>query len=165
MRLVSGLILIVLVIGSAGYAVAQWDCEDEIYAVVEEDCITVHHIGALYNCCPTRFDYDITLEEPLITVVETENLEGGGCWCVCCMDLAIGIDAVPPGEYTLEFRWFDYEGQEWLSVLLDVIVEDWGQVSDLHLAWSDYSDCYGTTDTGDEDPPAFSWGMVKLMFK
>ncbi|MCK4546457.1 MAG: hypothetical protein KAW17_03355 [Candidatus Eisenbacteria sp.] len=143
-------------------AQAQFDCSDSVFAYVDGGSIRVVHMGALYNCCPTRFDYDVTVEEEQITVVEVEILENP-CYCICCMDLATAIEDVPPGEYVLDFHWYEYETYEWRVWYLDVSVPDVGQMGDYFVAWSNHSDCYGTTGISDEDPP--TWGMIKEMYR
>jgi hypothetical protein len=43
------------------------------------------------------------------------------CDCICCYDVQSTIEGLVPGEYTVEYRWFDYEtGQE--RCYADVVV-------------------------------------------
>lgn len=148
---------------------AQWmECDDEVYAVVEGSTVTVHHVGALYNCCPDPFEYTVSQDDVVIEVVETEVLNNP-CFCICCFDLLVQIEDLAPGGYSLIFHWFDYEAGEWLNVALDVVVPDQGQMGDPYVASTYLSDCY-TAPTGvpgepiTPSPMTESWGQIKALY-
>lgn len=95
-------------LAAAGPALAQADCEDAFRTEVVGDAITIHHLGATYNCCPEPFAYEVSQEGDRIVVQENEILENP-CYCLCCYDLeatvsgardsgCLGISAVPPGD-------------------------------------------------------------------
>lgn len=88
-----------------------WGYTDSKDSLLEEDCIvyeydgwsvlTLQHLNDLFNCCPGELLAEITVENGVISIIETESLEGGGCDCVCLFDLDYEITNLPPGEYTI----------------------------------------------------------------
>jgi len=144
---------------------AQESCQDSVFAVVEGNSITVYHTGALYNCCPTRFDYDVHLVDEYILIVENEIL-WNPCYCICCMDLTLEMDHVPPGEYTLEFHWYDYETEVWLVEIFPVVVP--GGVPDPGepiVVYSSHSGCYDEMSDVEEQEPTTTWGTIKALYR
>ena len=59
------------------------------------------HTNATYNCCLDSVSIRMLAGQHTITVVETEYLEGGGCYCLCPYDLNYDVPDVTPGQYTL----------------------------------------------------------------
>ncbi len=84
--------------------------------------ILITHENALYNCCPDRFDYSISQEGNLISVVETEVLTIA-CACMCCYTIPVEVGPVPPGQYQIDFFWHDETGPR--HAYLDVTVPEW----------------------------------------
>ena len=151
------------VLVTSSVAWAQYECTDEIYATVEGTTITIFHDGALYNCCPTDFVYDLTIEEQTIVVHEIEILEEP-CYCLCCIDLSVEIVNVPPGEYTAEFHWYDYETDGWLMWPLEITVGGEATPPEPGIGDTFFSDCY-TADVEDEEDPSPSWGTIKARYR
>jgi hypothetical protein len=153
-------------------ALAQQDwCYDSdlVYARVEESTVVLIHEGAFYNCCPETFDFEISVEEQLIRVTEIEILENP-CFCLCCYNLALEIEDVAPGDYTIEFTWFDYESNGWVIEVLEVSVGDFGQPGEIVVGNVQASDCIAAASVPEEeqeeeaaDPD--SWGAIKNEFQ
>ena len=154
----------VLLCFTASPVLAQWDwCWDldDVYAEVIASTIRVHHDATLYNCCPERFDYAVSQQGNVIRIEETEI--NPQCACMCCYDLSVDVEDVPPGSYVVEFRWWDTEAGDWLSVPLEVTVPDVGQAGPLVLGPSAMSDCL---TVGIPEPNASStWGSIKALYR
>jgi hypothetical protein len=165
MRPVIGILMLAGIAAVVFPAWAQETCTDSVFAWVGGDHVRVFHTGALYNCCPTRFDYDVFVEWSSILVVENEILENP-CYCVCCIDLETEIEGLAPGAYVLVFRWYDYETYEWRDWPLEIEVDDVGQGTpepSVARAW--FSDCYGSSAGVAEEEPPTTWGMIKSLYR
>jgi hypothetical protein len=164
----SGLLVMFL----AGPATSQEDwCwnADQIYALVAGSTITVLHDATVYNCCPEPFAYDVVQEGSTIGVWEHEILENP-CFCLCCYNLGIEILDVAPGDYVVEFHWFDYESGDWLIRSIEVTVPALGQPGVLAVGEILNSGCTGYSDVPEEGelPPADApetWGAVKHLYQ
>jgi hypothetical protein len=66
--------------------------------------LTLNHINALFNCCPTYLTAEFYFQGLEIHVVESENLDGGACDCLCLFDLQLQISNIPAGTYYLVFH-------------------------------------------------------------
>jgi len=158
-------ILAIAALPSAAGAQYPW-CEhaDQIYATVADSTITVHHIAAAYNCCPDGFEYAVSQQGAQLDVTETEILSTP-CLCVCCYDLAVEIEHMAPGAYTLAFRWYDYETGQWQVRELPVIVPGGSPGGAPAIAAVTVSDCIEQTAVGDPPPihsvEASTWGAIK----
>jgi hypothetical protein len=161
MRIVWTLVLSLLCIGIAPPASAQIACRDSVYALVSDGTMQVFHEGATYNCCPT-FAYEVELSGDQIQIYETEV--ESLCDCICCMDLDVTVESVPPGEYTVEFHWFDYETQGSRVWELVVSVGDAGQGGDPVVARFGKSDCYDPA-AGVAEDAADTWTMIKALYR
>jgi hypothetical protein len=53
------------------------------------------------NCCPDELGLEITVEDNLITILETEYTPGG-CYCICDYPVTATLGPFEPGIYTLE---------------------------------------------------------------
>ena len=53
------------------------------------------------NCCPDGLGLQMTVEDSLITIYETEYTPGG-CWCICDYPVTATLGPFEPGIYTLE---------------------------------------------------------------
>ncbi len=157
-----------LAIGACGAAAQEWCLDaDDVYAVVDEGTITVYHDATLYNCCPEYFDFEVSQEEMVIRVRETEILEEP-CDCLCCYNLAIAIEDVAPGDYLLAFMWFDYETAVWQEWLLEVTVPDEGQGGELVVGDVTNSGCVEAMDVPESGDPADhgdTWGRIKKLYR
>jgi hypothetical protein len=159
--------VIVLVLCMLAFpAVAQFpDCEDFVYALVVDGQVQVFHEGAVYNCCPERFDYAVDVVGSTILVTETE-IEGEPCDCDCCFDLKVTILDLAPGTYDLNFSWYDYYVWEWAVWLLEVTVPDLGQPGDPVVGDVLKSDCYwNTTGVGEPGYRVETWGLIKALYR
>ena len=59
------------------------------------------HINGRFNCCPEELLADISVNDSIITIVESERLDDG-CFCLCLYDLDYEIENLPPGYYTVK---------------------------------------------------------------
>jgi predicted outer membrane repeat protein len=53
------------------------------------------------NCCPDELGLEMTVEDNLITIYETEYTPGG-CFCICDYPVTATLGPFEPGTYTLE---------------------------------------------------------------
>ncbi|MHC4624230.1 MAG: right-handed parallel beta-helix repeat-containing protein [Planctomycetota bacterium] len=53
------------------------------------------------NCCPDGLGLEMTVEDKLITVYETEYAPGG-CWCICDYPVTATLGPFESGTYTFE---------------------------------------------------------------
>ena len=83
--------------------------------------LLLQHVNAGFNCCPTEILADVTIEDDMITIVEDESLEGGGCFCLCLFDVNYSIDNLPPGEYTIRVYGMYLEGGPILEFTVDLV--------------------------------------------
>jgi hypothetical protein len=63
--------------------------------------LSFNHINAAFNCCPSELLAEFSVDGNTITVTEDENLDMGGCLCLCLFDLDCIIAHVPAGIYQL----------------------------------------------------------------
>lgn len=85
-------------------------CTDADVVAVEwvDDGLRIHHRAAYYNCCPDPFVYDVATEGAVLTVTETASM-AAPCYCNCCFDLWVDLEAPAPGVTMLRFVWHDLE--------------------------------------------------------
>jgi hypothetical protein len=145
-------------------------CEnaDDIHAAAQDSTITVYHDAAVYNCCPAPFTYEMWQEGSLIHVREIEILIDP-CYCVCCFDLRVAIEHAAPGNYVIDFSWFDYEGAAWRNRLVEVHVPDAGQQERPALGPSSSSGCLEAQAVPEPEwpphlGPQSTWGRIKGLF-
>jgi len=87
----------------------------------DQDCITwqydgsntltLKHINAGFNCCPTELLADFTFEGNKIIITEDENLDNGGCLCLCLFDVDYEIEGILPGEYVIRVNGMYLKGE------------------------------------------------------
>lgn len=64
--------------------------------------LSLKHVNAGFNCCPSAIEADITIEDNLITIDESESFDTlGPCYCLCLFDVDLEIINLPPGQYTI----------------------------------------------------------------
>ena len=63
--------------------------------------LSLTHLNAVYNCCIDSVMVTIIAGNQVITIVEKEYLENGGCDCICPYDLGYQAGDVEPRTYTL----------------------------------------------------------------
>ncbi len=73
--------------------------------------LSLKHVNAAFNCCPSAIEADITIEDNLITIDESESFDTlGPCPCLCLFDLDMEIINLPPGVYTIKVNQLYLEG-------------------------------------------------------
>jgi hypothetical protein len=161
---------VVLLFGCGAVAAQELWCEnaDEIYAEVIGSSVTVYHDAALYNCCPDPFAYTVICEDDTILIEEIEVLTEP-CSCVCCHNLWMMLEDVAPGDYLLQFSWYDYESFEYRMEEIELTVPDVGQ-SGLFVAGPvAVPGCIeaSTIPEAGEGPDSsiVSWGTIKQLYR
>jgi hypothetical protein len=98
--------------------------DDAFEFIVEGNGLCVSHLNATYNCCPDDIEVSLVVEEWLLILTEEEVLVEP-CFCLCCYEVASTVEGLSPGEYAVEYWWYDYEtGQEQCHVEIVVIPDD-----------------------------------------
>ena len=70
------------------------------------------------NCCPDELGLEMTVEDSIITIYETEYTPGG-CYCICDYPVTATLGPFEPGTYTLEVyeEWSGFIGST--TVVID----------------------------------------------
>jgi hypothetical protein len=70
------------------------------------------------NCCPDELGLEMTVEDNLITIYESEYTPGG-CYCICDYPVTATLGPFEPGTYTLEVyeEWSGFIGST--TVVID----------------------------------------------
>ncbi len=137
---------------------------DLVFLEVEGTTVTIYHHATVYNCCPDLFAYEATWEEDHLVVTETEVLTIP-CICLCCYDLSTTVENVPPGEWIMWFRWYDYEAHDWLQVEMPFTVDDVDQSGPVFVGATDISGCLTTSGVDDTPPETTNWGCIKAIYE
>jgi hypothetical protein len=85
--------------------------DDAFEFVVEGDRLSITHLLATYNCCPEDIEVSLAVDEWLLILTEQEIL-AVPCFCICCYEVESTVEGLAPGEYTVEYWWFDYEADQ-----------------------------------------------------
>jgi hypothetical protein len=97
--------------------------EDEIQLTVEGDTLHVLHRNASYNCCLDDIVISLAVEGKVLRLTEEEVLTHP-CYCTCCYDVEATVVDLSPGEYTVEFCWFDYDTGQEECYVEDIVISD-----------------------------------------
>ena len=147
--------------------------EDAFTVTIADGVVTVLHEYAEYNCCMDYAEYAVAVADQVIEIVETE-VTTAPCYCHCFFDLTVAIADVPPGDYTLHFRWLDLGDIEMSEVALAVTVPDAGQGDEAVVASTEMSECYwemtavpepGDEGPEDDSPVAATWSVLKATYR
>jgi hypothetical protein len=151
-------IAVALAILAAPLAAAQ-TCDEEVSFEVSDGTIFVYHDQALFNCC-CAVEFDVAVAGFEIDITEWEILEGGGCDCLCCFDLAVTIGGLEAGDYVVRvWKESQHGGSE--------LIGTWGVTVDgesaplLHTA---YLPCVSAAV---DDATEFegTWGVIKALYR
>jgi hypothetical protein len=162
--------LLIMAVALPGVAAAD---DDAFTVTVADRVVTVLHEYAEYNCCMDYAEYAVAVAEQVIEVVESE-VTAVPCYCLCFFDLTVAIADVPPGDYTLLFRWLDQGDTELSEVALPVIVPDVGQGDEAVVDSTEMSDCYWEMTAvpepedevpEDDSPVAATWSVLKATYR
>ncbi|MBU0741254.1 hypothetical protein KKG45_03910 [bacterium] len=149
-----------LLAGPAAARADDWCLDgDGLRVEIDGATVTVCHDAARYNCCPDPFQYAVSWDFDTLVVTETEVLTNP-CYCLCCYDLSTTIEDVPPGQFTLRLRWFDYETLDWAQLEAPFGVDDVGQSGTHVLGASQSSGCLAASGN-----TARSWSRVKTLYR
>jgi len=122
---------------------------DDIFAVVENGNLVLHHDLATYNCCPDSFTFSVTVSTDSLFVTEEEVLTMP-CDCLCCYKLATTVEGLSAGEWHVVYRWFDDDPWGWRYWNLTVNIGDSGPSGSVHLVHPTFSDCLDQSGTPEE---------------
>ncbi len=100
--------------GGADLTVTNFtDCKSSVGKIADghsiQECIewqytdgvlSIHHVNAGFNCCVTALLAGFDKDGNQITIAETEDLEYGGCSCLCLYDIDYRISYLAADEYT-----------------------------------------------------------------
>ena len=150
-----------LCLATAAYAQGYPWCTsmDEVSVEVDASNITFHHDKATYNCCPDSFEYEVTVSNGTLYVVEHEVLTNP-CACLCCYGLSTTVENLPPGSLHVVFRWLDDDPGGWRDWPLDVTIGDSGQAGQIAEGPSYHSDCVNEVST-----QSLQWGVLKSWYE
>ena len=155
-------LLIVAILASAAWGWPGCD-QDQIWAVVEGDAVTLFHHAAAYNCCLDSVANVVTQTPGRIEVRATE-FASTPCACLCCYNLSVRLEDVSPGLWTLVYVWDDYdtgETEEWT----EEIVVGGASPGPVFIASSSRSDCLDMTSSPEPRFDAGPWGRVKALYR
>jgi hypothetical protein len=66
--------------------------------------LLLRHFAAPFNCCPESLLAAVTVRGDTILVAEDEQLDGGGCNCLCVYELHIRITGLRTVPYRVRVR-------------------------------------------------------------
>ena len=95
--------------------------DDEIILTIDDGVLHARHNNVTYNCCLDDIVISMALEDHYLLLTEEEILTNP-CYCICCYDVAATVTDLPPGAYTVEFTWFDYETDQFESHVEDIVI-------------------------------------------
>lgn len=86
------------------------DCLEWVYDGT--GTLQLKHVSAAFNCCPEHLLATIVVMEDTIDITEDEQLDQGGCRCLCLYDVEYQITNLSPGIYTVVIDGM-YIGLDW----------------------------------------------------
>jgi len=99
------------------FLVAEQESETRFTVTVEGR--HVHFEDTMFaNCCPDELGLEMTVEDNLITIYETEYTPGG-CRCMCNYPITATLGPFEPGVYTLDV----YEDQSGFIGSTTVVID------------------------------------------
>lgn len=110
----------------------DWNaCEDddEITLTPEPCSLHVLHENATYNCCPDDIVISLFADGNLLVLTEEEVLPDP-CYCICCYDVEATMVDLAPGEYVVEFWWYDYEMHDYRCYVDEIVIPGGGPQPD-----------------------------------
>jgi hypothetical protein len=141
--------------------VAVWgqDCDEEVIFEVYDGTIEIIHNQSLYNCC-CWIEFDVIQEAFAIDVMEWEELDAGGCDCLCCIDMRVKVAGLEPGEYTVTIWKHSESGG--VEMLGPWVVTVTGTCPPSLTA--SYLPCVNTWAPEDDAVPG-TWGTIKALYQ
>ena len=109
--------VVVAVLALVAATAGAQECDEEVLFDVYDGTIEIIHNQSRYNCC-CWIEFDVVQEDFAIDVVEWEELDAGGCDCLCCFDMRVVVAGLDPGDYTVTiWKHSEYGGVEMLRPL------------------------------------------------
>ena len=97
--------------------------DDEFEITVGAGLLTVTHDNILYNCCNDEIAAAVEVDGKIVRIQETEIVPQP-CYCVCCFETTVTVANLAPGNYQLEYCWYDYDTEEDVCVYIPVEITD-----------------------------------------
>ena len=89
--------------------------------------LNLQHVNATANCCIDSIYADFAIGTGAIDITEYEDLDGGGCWCVCPYDVDYEFVNIPVGEVTISLIAVYGTPETALEVTIDLVTEPEGR--------------------------------------
>jgi len=128
--------------------------DDEISLTVDGNTLHVLHANATYNCCLDEIVISLSVEGTLLRLTE-EEIVPDPCYCICCYNVEATVVDLVPGEYTVEFYWYDYETDQ-EQCYVEIIVVPSGSASMGSVAHT------GCLDPPGEEEPCVEDDEIEL---
>jgi hypothetical protein len=101
-----------------------WCDEDAFEFTVEPGTLHALHRNATYWCAQQDIEVSMSLQGNVLRLTERE-IEPEPTDCLCCYDVESTVVDLPPGPYTVEYCWLDYEsGWEELCHTTEVVIPE-----------------------------------------
>ncbi len=122
--------------------------------------LTLSHVNAAFNCCPGQIVADISVEDGIIVISESETEPQ--CDCICLFDVDMEVHYLPPGQYTIQvnelylgpgdeplYLTVDFTGPNSGSLCLPRANYPWILLGQAAGDLTDHSDCLIYNTAGD----------------
>ncbi|HSG29546.1 MAG TPA: hypothetical protein VLA34_13785, partial [Candidatus Krumholzibacterium sp.] len=96
------------------------------YSYDGEDMLTIRHVDFALNCCPGEITATVSLDEDVISIIETEGPGSAPCDCLCLYITKIEITGISPGSYNIIFDDTYTHGGPALQADIDLLSEPAG---------------------------------------
>jgi hypothetical protein len=115
--------------------------QDNLYAVVENDSVTIFHDLSFRNCaCTVNMDVQIT--NNLITITEIDT-GGDVANCLCFFDFSVSINELAPDDYSAEVYYENsYTGNSVYYGSVNFTIEENLNQTSPEVSSQYQSDCY-----------------------
>lgn len=83
---------------------AASDCTQDCLKYWRDSDSTLHvrHINAAFNCCMESLSVSVQVKGEVALITESDNMEAGGCRCMCLYDAEYEISNLPASVHKIE---------------------------------------------------------------
>jgi hypothetical protein len=153
-----------LVVAAATAAHGWPGCEqDQIWAVVDGDAVTVYHQAAAYNCCMDGIAYDVREGAGTLEIRATE-IATNPCACLCCYNLSVRVEDLAPGAWTLVYVWDDSDTGDTEQWTTEILVGG-AAAGPAYIASTWRSGCLDGLAIPEPGLRLGAWGRVKALYR